>query len=109
MNLKIRESFGDWAKRHIDADTTDFSELGLTVLANVKLTPDNGGEPVEYIQPTQFQVTSNSDGTVYKLKEISNTGKNYMSRPYSNKTYTLTKSEYEKLLLFPSQPQQPAM
>jgi len=109
--------FSNWMQQQFNIDSNDFKGLGDVVLSNIKLTPDDGdGEPVEYKSPSKFKITSNKDGSIVKLtdtniQDTQNRNKaefpNTTKSPEAGRTYTMSRKEYEKLLLFPSQPQQP--
>lgn len=116
-NKILKEGFSNWLDKQFNFDAGDMSQQGTITLANIKMTPDGGDEPIEYKTLTQFQVWSNPDNTVFKLKDVNgiDKGSDRASNPYTTvssnagRTFTLTKDQYEKLLMFPKQPQAPAM
>lgn len=120
MKRKIIESFGDWLSRNLNVKIDNFSEIGNIILANIKMVPDDGTEPVEYPQTTIFQVAKVDDGKYYKLKDIGYEDKNnkdlaavphYIKSPNAGRTYTLSKEQFEKVMMFraPSPQQQMPM
>lgn len=115
MRAKFSESFGDWYRKQFNTDDKDFSDIGDIVLAGVILEPQGGSQPVEYREPTLFKLSSNADGSMFKLTDMGKanryTGK--AAFPHGSvsdnagSVYLLTKDQYEQLLLFPAQQQMP--
>lgn len=115
MDDNLLEGFANWMRQQFNIDLKDMSEVGDIVLANVKMTPDNGNKPIEYKNATKFKVWSNEDGTVFKIQDTSYPDENQPNKadfpsvsqsPYAGKIFTLSRDQYEKLNMFPKSPDQ---
>jgi len=103
-----KPSFGDWMTREFGVEDKDFADIGDIWLANTLLKPDGSDEEIEIKRPTLFTLSRNDDGTVYKLvvqgkPDPSDPRKaafpHAAESPYHGKEFTLTKDEYEKLIM----------
>lgn len=109
MIPNLLEGFSDWLKSNINQniDMGDFAQIGNTFRANITLTTSSG-EKVKFPYLTEFEVWSNSDGSVFKLivKGSKNSNSGYGSAsPHEGKVFTLNKKSFEQLQLYPRNPQ----
>lgn len=108
------QDFDQWLKQNMSFSLKDFAELGDIQLTNTQFKTANGDTiPVKGM--VRFKVRPLDDeGSVYELEDMgygkidepgSNDAPYGRSSIHAGKKYHVTKDEFQKLYLFPSQPQ----
>jgi hypothetical protein len=112
------KDFDKWLKQNMAFSLKDFAGLGDIQLTNTQFSTMNG-ETIPVKGMVRFRVTPLDDeGNAYELEDMGygdkdNAGnsKSPYGRPsiHAGKKYKITKDEFQKLYLFPSQPQGPGI
>jgi len=108
------QDFDTWLKQNLNFDLKRFAELGDLQLTKTKFkTVDGEDVPVEGM--VKFRVRALDDeGNVYELEDAGESDPNDptipdepygRASPHAGKKYKITKQEYQRLCLFPSQAQ----